>query len=40
MIVPGDKVTLLQQFDDGWALGFNETTQKQGAFPFACLGNR
>jgi hypothetical protein len=33
----GDEVQVTQKFDDGWALGTNLTTGKQGTFPMACL---
>jgi hypothetical protein len=33
----GDEVQVTQKFDDGWALGVNVTTGKQGTFPMACL---
>lgn len=34
----GDQVQVSSKFDDGWALGFNVTTQQQGTFPLACIG--
>jgi hypothetical protein len=33
----GDRVRIIQKFDDGWALGLNLNTDKEGAFPFACV---
>ncbi|KAJ3306800.1 STIP1 y and U box-containing protein 1 [Kappamyces sp. JEL0829] len=33
----GDEVQVINQFDDGWALGMNLTTGKEGTFPMACL---
>ncbi|ORX88392.1 hypothetical protein K493DRAFT_341313 [Basidiobolus meristosporus CBS 931.73] len=37
-ILPGDMVTLLHQYDDGWAQGINETRGKvKGVFPKHCL---
>jgi hypothetical protein len=37
MLDVGDEVEVHEKFDDGWALGYNVTTQKQGTFPLACL---
>lgn len=34
---PGDIVCLALHFDDGWALGFNVTTNIKGAFPTVCV---
>jgi hypothetical protein len=34
---PGDLICLALHFDDGWALGFNVTTNKKGAFPTVCV---
>ncbi|KAK4509464.1 Septin spn4 [Mucor velutinosus] len=33
----GDIVCLALYFDDGWALGYNVTTGKKGAFPLVCI---
>ncbi|KAK9766820.1 hypothetical protein K7432_003811 [Basidiobolus ranarum] len=37
-VLPGDMVTLLLEYDDGWAQGINETRGKvKGVFPKHCL---
>jgi hypothetical protein len=36
----GDRVRIIQKFDDGWALGLNLNTDKEGAFPFQCVEPR
>ncbi|KAI8844646.1 hypothetical protein BJ741DRAFT_687249 [Chytriomyces cf. hyalinus JEL632] len=33
----GDKIDLLRIFDDAWADGFNNSTNKDGFFPLECL---
>lgn len=33
----GDEVGVISKFDDGWALGHNLTSGKEGTFPLACL---
>ena len=33
----GDEVEVINKFDDGWALGRNMTSGKEGTFPLACL---
>ncbi|KAJ3305590.1 hypothetical protein HDV03_001235 [Kappamyces sp. JEL0829] len=38
-IAVGDAVQVAKKYDDGWAFGYNLNTQKEGTFPFACLGN-
>ncbi|KAI8622358.1 hypothetical protein BC830DRAFT_1089611 [Chytriomyces sp. MP71] len=35
----GDEVIVNQEFDDGWALGVNMTTGKEGNFPLDCLSS-
>ncbi|TPX47212.1 hypothetical protein SeLEV6574_g02773 [Synchytrium endobioticum] len=37
-ITVDDDVEILESFDDGWALGRNTTSRKEGVFPLACLG--
>jgi hypothetical protein len=32
----GDKVYIVKEFDDGWALGIHKETEKEGAFPLIC----
>ncbi|KAI8803587.1 hypothetical protein BJ742DRAFT_490667 [Cladochytrium replicatum] len=34
---PGDTVQVVEQFDDGWAVGKNLDSGEIGAFPMACL---
>ncbi|KAI8853627.1 hypothetical protein BC829DRAFT_439750 [Chytridium lagenaria] len=34
----GDPVIVKCTFDDGWAYGYNVTTQQEGSFPIACVG--
>lgn len=36
-LAPGDIITIDEEFDDGWAVGRNESTGEIGAFPVACL---
>ncbi|KAJ3184701.1 hypothetical protein HDU87_004105 [Geranomyces variabilis] len=36
-LIVGDVVTILQAFDDGWAVGRNESTGAVGALPMSCL---
>ncbi|KAJ3050076.1 hypothetical protein HK097_008933 [Rhizophlyctis rosea] len=36
-LVPGTTILLLKAFDDGWALGLQPETGKQGAFPLVCV---
>ncbi|KAJ3181127.1 hypothetical protein HDU85_003832 [Gaertneriomyces sp. JEL0708] len=33
----GDFITIEEEFDDGWAVGRNESTGDVGAFPMSCL---
>jgi hypothetical protein len=35
----GDAVTVKEKFDDGWAFGFNITTESHGSFPLRCLSD-
>jgi len=32
----GDRIRMEHEYEDGWAAGFNETTNKFGAFPLIC----
>ena len=32
----GDKVYIIREFDDGWALGLHKNTEREGAFPLIC----
>jgi hypothetical protein len=32
----GDKVYIIKEFDDGWALGVHKDTEREGAFPLVC----
>ncbi|KAJ3323780.1 hypothetical protein HDV06_001150 [Boothiomyces sp. JEL0866] len=34
----GDHVVIREKFDDGWGIGFNLNSQKEGTFPLACVG--
>lgn len=34
----GDRIVVKNRFDDGWAFGFNMTTELEGNFPLACVG--
>ncbi|KAJ3278932.1 hypothetical protein HK104_001922, partial [Borealophlyctis nickersoniae] len=34
----GDEVRIKIAYDDGWALGYNLTTNKEGMFPVSCMG--
>lgn len=34
-----DSIFILSSFDDGWCLGFDAKTAKQGAFPLICVEN-
>ncbi|KAJ3159134.1 hypothetical protein HDU86_002036 [Geranomyces michiganensis] len=36
-LIVGDVIVILQQFDDGWAVGRNESTGAVGALPLSCL---
>ncbi|KAJ3038219.1 hypothetical protein HDV00_000892 [Rhizophlyctis rosea] len=36
-LVPGATLLLVKAFDDGWALGLQPETGKQGAFPLVCV---
>ncbi|KAH9276479.1 hypothetical protein BSLG_007954 [Batrachochytrium salamandrivorans] len=33
----GSDIIMVRSFDDGWALGFDPSTSKQGAFPLVCV---
>ncbi|KAI9223268.1 hypothetical protein BC828DRAFT_376345 [Blastocladiella britannica] len=35
-LVPGDRVRVIQAFQDGWAAGMLEGTDRYGVFPLAC----
>jgi len=35
----GDRIRVEHQYDDGWAAGINETTNKFGAFPLICCSD-
>ncbi|KAF9204764.1 hypothetical protein BGZ49_004895 [Haplosporangium sp. Z 27] len=36
-LTPGDIVNVQKVFDDGWAVGINMNTSKEGAFPVVCV---
>ncbi|KAF9357379.1 hypothetical protein BGX26_003814 [Mortierella sp. AD094] len=36
-LTPGDIVNVQRVFDDGWAVGINMNTSKEGAFPVVCV---
>ncbi|KAF9403709.1 hypothetical protein BGX21_000041 [Mortierella sp. AD011] len=36
-LTPGDIVNVQRVFDDGWAVGVNMNTSKEGAFPVVCV---
>ncbi|KAF9112863.1 hypothetical protein BGX27_002664 [Mortierella sp. AM989] len=36
-LTPGDLVNVQKVFDDGWAVGINMNTSKEGAFPVVCV---
>ncbi|KAJ3324366.1 hypothetical protein HDU76_013419 [Blyttiomyces sp. JEL0837] len=35
-LLPGHVIHLINLFDDGWGLGIDEVTHKQGVFPISC----
>ncbi|CAG8468945.1 45595_t:CDS:2 [Gigaspora margarita] len=38
-ISPNDVIEIAQKFDDGWAVGVNRNTRKEGAFPMVCVSS-
>eukprot|EP00842_Homolaphlyctis_polyrhiza_P005944 jgi/Hompol1/6350/HPOL_002030-RA len=36
-LIVGNDIIMVRAFDDGWALGFDPVTAKQGAFPLVCV---
>ncbi|CAG8633625.1 17127_t:CDS:2 [Dentiscutata erythropus] len=38
-ISPNDVIEITHKFDDGWAVGINRNTGKEGAFPMVCVSS-
>src|SRR6185436_4469842 len=36
-LTPNDSIIVRRIFDDGWAVGFNQNTHQEGAFPIVCV---
>ncbi|KAF9939660.1 hypothetical protein BGZ65_009936 [Modicella reniformis] len=36
-LTPGDIINVIRVFDDGWAVGTNMSTSREGAFPIVCV---
>ncbi|CAG8521630.1 2854_t:CDS:2 [Paraglomus occultum] len=36
-LTPNDSIILRRIFDDGWAVGYNQNTHQEGAFPIVCV---